>query len=148
MFTGGTPEEEWNLTAAFCATGHPSLALPMGLNERGLPLSLQLVGPFDVQSPNRGNSVILDIGEAFQAGTDHHLHFAHIDPSARVDAIPDPDDRFAEADEGSDNGGGTQNDGGSGYDRLPNALQALNIEFEAADIATLHSLSHLIGNLS
>lgn len=135
VFKGGTPQEEWNLTAAFCATGHPSLALPMGFDERGLPLSLQLVGPFDVQCPNRGNSVILDIGEAFQAETDHHLHFAHIDARARVDAIPDPDDGITEADDG-------------GFDRLPEPLKALNIPFDTADIATLHSLSRLIGSLS
>lgn len=154
VFKGGTPQEDWNLTAAFCATGHPSLALPMGFDEQGLPLSLQLVGPFDVQSPNRGNSVVLDIGEAFQTGTDHHLYFAHIDPGTHVDAIPDPDEGFAdnelfvEVGEGCDNGDGSQNDGDSGFDRLPEPLKALDIPFDAADIATLHSLARLIGSLS
>lgn len=146
VFKGGTPQEEWNLTAAFCATGHPSLALPMGFDERGLPLSLQLVGPFDVQSPNRGNTVILDIGEAFQTVTDHHLHFAHLDPSARAEAIPDPDAGFAEA--GRAEHGLADDNRDSEFDRLPDSLKALNIPFDAADIATLHSLSHLIGSLS
>lgn len=134
VFKGGTPQEEWNLTAAFCATGHPSLALPMGFDQRGLPLSLQLVGPLDVQNPHRGNSVILDIGEAFQTKTDHHQHFAPTDPRARVNAIPDPDDGIA--------------DDGGAFDRLPESLKKLDIPFDAADIATLHSLSRFIGSLS
>lgn len=136
VFKGGTPQDEWNLTAAFCSTGHPSLALPMGFDESGLPLSLQLVGPFDAQAPNHGNSLILDIGEAYQTETDHHLHFAHIDPGAHVDPIPDPDDGFAGDAYSSD------------FDRLPESLQALDIAFDAADIATLHTLSRLIGRLS
>lgn len=146
VFKGGTPQEEWNLTAAFCATGRPSLALPMGFDQRGLPLSLQLVGPFDVQNPHRGNSVILDIGEAFQTETDHHLHFAPIDPRARVNPIPDPDDGIADSDEKSADGGLAG--GGGAFERLPESLKELDIPFDAADIATLHSLSRFIGSLS
>lgn len=146
VFEGGTPQEEWNLTAAFCATGHPSLALPMGFDERGLPLSLQLVGPFDAQSPNRGNAVVLDIGETFQVETDHHLQFARIDPGTQVEAIPDPDDGFA--DDRSPDDRLADNRGTLEFERLPDSLKRLDIPFDAADIATLHSLSRMIGSLS
>lgn len=135
VFKGGTPQEEWNLTAAFCATGHPSLALPMGFDDSGLPLSMQLVGPFNRDDPNQGNSVILDIGEAYQTVTSHHLRFARIDRAARAAAIPDPDDGF------------TGEDGLAAFDRLPEPLKSLGIPFDPADSATLLSLNRLIGAL-
>jgi aspartyl-tRNA(Asn)/glutamyl-tRNA(Gln) amidotransferase subunit A len=54
-------------TRIFDYTGLPALALPMGLNSNGLPLSLQIVGrpwsDFDV----------LGVGEAFQSTTAFHL---------------------------------------------------------------------------
>jgi aspartyl-tRNA(Asn)/glutamyl-tRNA(Gln) amidotransferase subunit A len=54
-------------TRIFDYTGLPALALPMGLNSNGLPLSLQIAGrpwsDFDV----------LTVGEAFQSTTAFHL---------------------------------------------------------------------------
>ncbi len=48
--------------------GHPGLAIPCGFDEDGLPLSLQIVG--SAWEEQR----ILDLGMAFQAETDWHLH--------------------------------------------------------------------------
>lgn len=133
LFEGGTPQDEWNLTAAFSAVPHPSLALPMGFDEKGLPLSLQLVGPWTATSPDDGNGVILDLGEIFQTATDHHRHFSHVDPDARPDPVPDPDD-------GTEPGA----DLGALSDRLPEPLRRLGIGYDAADVATLLSLTQLI----
>ncbi|GAA5108691.1 amidase [Nocardia iowensis] len=46
--------------------GNPVLALPMGVGEAGLPLSLQIAGPAF------GEAVILRVGEAYQRHTDWH----------------------------------------------------------------------------
>jgi amidase len=36
----------WPFTACFNGTGHPGMNIPLGLNEQGLPLGVQLVGPY------------------------------------------------------------------------------------------------------
>jgi len=36
----------WPFTACFNASGHPGMNIPLGLNEQGLPLGVQLVGPY------------------------------------------------------------------------------------------------------
>lgn len=37
--------DHFHYTMVFNATGHPSLTIPLGLNESGLPVAVQLVGP-------------------------------------------------------------------------------------------------------
>lgn len=55
-------------TSYWSATGNPCLVLPMGFTDRGLPLSLQLVGrPFE--EPLLGRA-----GAAFQRATDWHKY--------------------------------------------------------------------------
>jgi aspartyl-tRNA(Asn)/glutamyl-tRNA(Gln) amidotransferase subunit A len=52
----------WNLM------GQPALAVPMGFNAAGLPLSLQIAGrPFE-------DALVLKAGDAYQGATDWHLH--------------------------------------------------------------------------
>jgi aspartyl-tRNA(Asn)/glutamyl-tRNA(Gln) amidotransferase subunit A len=46
--------------------GLPALTLPVGFDDRGMPVGLQLVG-----TPN-GEAVLLQIGQKFQANTDWH----------------------------------------------------------------------------
>jgi len=47
--------------------GLPSLAMPTGLGKDGLPVSFQIMGaPFD-------EATLLNLGEAFQSKTEHHL---------------------------------------------------------------------------
>jgi aspartyl-tRNA(Asn)/glutamyl-tRNA(Gln) amidotransferase subunit A len=48
--------------------GQPALAVPMGFNAAGLPLSLQIAGrPFE-------DALVLKAGDAYQGATDWHLH--------------------------------------------------------------------------
>jgi len=51
-------------TIPFNISGHPVLALPAGFHE-GLPLGMQLIGP------HYGEARICQIGDAFEAATDH-----------------------------------------------------------------------------
>lgn len=100
VFKGGTPQDEWNLTAAFCASGNPALAVPMGFDDAGLPLSLQLVGSISdrtgTQAATVGEDAILSVGELFQSHTDHHLRLPHPDLDIPLPPIPDPDEGIDE----------------------------------------------------
>lgn len=54
-------------TPAWNTTGFPALSVPMGLDDDGLPLGLQIVGrPF-------ADDLVLAVGHAYQQSTDHHL---------------------------------------------------------------------------
>ncbi|UVI34739.1 amidase [Brevibacterium spongiae] len=92
VFRGGAPQDDWNLTAAFCATGNPALAVPMGFDEAGLPLSLQLVGSGPGATGVAGEDTILTLGELYQQHTDHHLQVPDLDLVTALPPIPDPDD--------------------------------------------------------
>ncbi len=39
-------EYVWPFTACFNGTGHPGMNIPLGLNDQGLPVGVQLVGPY------------------------------------------------------------------------------------------------------
>ncbi len=54
-------------TCVFDMTGHPCLTLPAGQGETGMPMGMQLV------SAHLGESVLFQLGAAFQAATDWHL---------------------------------------------------------------------------
>jgi aspartyl-tRNA(Asn)/glutamyl-tRNA(Gln) amidotransferase subunit A len=55
-------------TAVWNATGFPALSVPMGFTGDGLPLGLQIAGlPFS-------DDIVLQVGDAFQRVTTHHLH--------------------------------------------------------------------------
>jgi len=55
------------LTCAFAAAGIPSMAMPCGFTNQGLPLSMQLAASW-------GNEdVLFDLGAAYQRVTDFHL---------------------------------------------------------------------------
>jgi aspartyl-tRNA(Asn)/glutamyl-tRNA(Gln) amidotransferase subunit A len=54
-------------TPVWNGVGLPTLALPMGFNDAGLPLGMQLTGrPWE-------ETTVLRLGEAYQAMTDWHL---------------------------------------------------------------------------
>ena len=36
----------WPFNACFNASGHPAIAIPMGIGEEGLPMGVQVVGPY------------------------------------------------------------------------------------------------------
>jgi amidase len=56
-----------NFTAPFDYSGHPTITLPAGLNDEGLPLSFQLIGR------HLGEPALVRAGHAFeQAGTPIH----------------------------------------------------------------------------
>lgn len=55
------------LTRPVSLTGFPALALPCGVSEEGLPLGAQLVGR------DGAEDLLLGLGMAFQAVTDHHV---------------------------------------------------------------------------
>jgi aspartyl-tRNA(Asn)/glutamyl-tRNA(Gln) amidotransferase subunit A len=56
-----------SFTSYWNVMGQPALAVPMGFNASGLPLSLQIAGrPFE-------DALVLRTGDAFQAATEWHL---------------------------------------------------------------------------
>ena len=56
-----------NFTAPFNLVGYPALALPVGFDDSGIPLSGQIVGsPFDEE-------LVLRAGHAYQQQTNWHL---------------------------------------------------------------------------
>ncbi|MFF1354930.1 amidase [Streptomyces sp. NPDC058297] len=78
------PGDELNLTAPWNATGFPALALPMGADGSGLPLSLQLVArPY-------AERTLLAAGAAYQRATAWHLRRAAPDPATRPRPLPEP----------------------------------------------------------
>ena len=83
---GSMPADQTNFTAAWNAIGFPALSLPAGLDEHGMPIALQLVGP-----PGT-DSALIDLGEVMQAGSGWHRQMPPLDrlPSA-IPTIPDPD---------------------------------------------------------
>lgn len=128
-FPHGAPQDDWNLTAIFASTGHPALALPMGKDSMGLPLSLQLIGS---RCPaGSGENLILDLGELFQLLTHHHRQAPELDRGPDLSEIPDPDSGLdqARADEQ--------------LRRLPLALATSAIPFDSADAASLSQLMAL-----
>ena len=54
-------------TSAFNRFGLPALTLPCGFSKDGLPIGLQVVGPYF------GENVVLSVAHAFQRSTDWHL---------------------------------------------------------------------------
>jgi aspartyl-tRNA(Asn)/glutamyl-tRNA(Gln) amidotransferase subunit A len=71
---GGAPEAEAAIQAItrFMRPanflGLPSLVVPAGQSQSGLPVGMQLIGrPF-------GDEMVIALGRAFQAATDHHRH--------------------------------------------------------------------------
>ena len=70
----GAPKEAISLAAMFCPTwnavGFPALAMPMGFDHDGMPLSAQLIGaPFT-------DARCLAVAHAYQQVTDYHLAVA------------------------------------------------------------------------
>ncbi|WP_166970566.1 amidase [Brevibacterium atlanticum] len=134
VFKGGTPQDDWNLTAAFCATGNPALAVPMGFDSRGLPLSLQLVGSGARPGASgttclRGEDLVLSLGELFQSHTDHHLRGPDPDLVSSLPPIPDPDEDVDEDASGPD---------------LPPQLTGLGIPLSRADRVMLDHLVEML----
>ena len=69
LATGEVPGALLRFTAPFDFSGSPTISLPCGLSEDGLPLSLQLVGR------HLEESLLLRAGHAFERATDFHtLH--------------------------------------------------------------------------
>ncbi|WP_423057621.1 amidase [Brevibacterium linens] len=130
VFRGGTPQDEWNLTAAFCATGNPALAVPMRFDSMGLPLSLQLVGSSSRAavpgvSSLEGEDLILSVGELFQSHSDHHLRLPNPDLDGSLPLIPDPDESVDE---------------NTSTPQLPPQLTGLGIPLTRADAVMLGHL--------
>ena len=67
-----TPTGDRNLRATN-ATGHPGLAVPTGLNARGMPTSMHIVGNL------YGEAAILALAKAYQGRTTHHQRHPEID---------------------------------------------------------------------
>ncbi|WP_181276235.1 amidase [Brevibacterium oceani] len=130
VFRGGTPQDDWNLTAAFCATGNPALAVPMGFDSTGLPLSLQLVGSTPGEIGAAGEDTILTLGELYQEHTDHHLHLPSLDLDTPISPVPDPDDGI---------------DAGTDILPLPPQLTGFGIPLTRADEAMIGHLLTLLG---
>jgi aspartyl-tRNA(Asn)/glutamyl-tRNA(Gln) amidotransferase subunit A len=69
-----------SFTSYWNAVGQPALVVPMGFNDVGLPVSLQIAGrPFD-------EARLLKVGDAYQQATDWHLHVAPLVDAALAPA--------------------------------------------------------------
>ncbi|MYM19973.1 hypothetical protein GSY69_08335 [Brevibacterium sp. 5221] len=140
-FAGGTPQDDWNLTAPVCITGHPALALPMGLVPEGspgagLPVSLQLIGA------RGGEDAILALGEAFQERTAHHLLVPVLDPGAAAPPVGDPDAGVgAGATEPTVGGDRRGSSGESAAQRLVDVLTAAGLPVDYDDCRTIIPLA-------
>lgn len=131
VFEGGTPQDDWNLTAAFSATGNPALAVPMGFDASGLPLSLQFVGSGPGETGAFGEDTILTLGELYQKHTDHHLQMPQLDLETALPPIPDLDDGVDEKGENP---------------QLPPQLTGIGIPLTRADEVMLGHLLTLLGS--
>ena len=58
--------------APFNFSGNPTISVPMGLSDTGLPLSLQLVGR------HREEAMLVQVAAAYEAATEWHLHHAPV----------------------------------------------------------------------
>jgi Asp-tRNA(Asn)/Glu-tRNA(Gln) amidotransferase A subunit family amidase len=67
-----TPSGDQNLRATN-ATGHPGVAVPTGLNAKGMPTSIHLVGKL------YGEAELLALAKAFQDTTAHHRRHPELD---------------------------------------------------------------------
>ena len=61
-----TVEQLLKFTSPLDMSGSPTITMPCGFTERGLPVGFQLVGP------HLGEDVLLRAGHAFQQATDWH----------------------------------------------------------------------------
>jgi len=68
-------------TAAFDYSGQPCLTLPGGLDEDGLPIGFQLIGPV------LGDAEVLRAGIAFQRATDWHRRLPSAPREAKVEPV-------------------------------------------------------------
>lgn len=85
------PADQTNFTAAWSALGFPSLSLPAGFDENGMPVGLLLTGV-----PG-SDATLLGAGEALQEVDDTHLRAPNLEVTAAGDLGPVPDpDRDAE----------------------------------------------------
>ncbi|MDF0528961.1 amidase [Tsukamurella sp. 8F] len=63
-------------TGYWDTTGNPVLCVPIGFNDAGLPMSMQLAGrPFE-------EATVLRVGDAYQAASDWHLRSPAMTPTA------------------------------------------------------------------
>ncbi|MEV7404137.1 amidase [Streptomyces sp. NPDC091267] len=128
------PGDELNLTAVWNPTGFPALALPMGADQAGLPLSLQLAGR------PRSENTLLGAGEAFQSVTTWHLRRAAPDPGHRPAPLRDPDrTEQAAAAPGPAVPGSAHAPAG-----VEEALAAVGITPGPADLAVVRAVAHAL----
>ncbi|MEC8198979.1 MAG: amidase, partial [Pseudomonadota bacterium] len=72
------------ITTPFNVTGGPALALCIGYNTAGLPLSMQIVGkPFD-------DAAVLQAGDAYERATSWRSQRPQLDPNGAVQPAPQP----------------------------------------------------------
>jgi amidase len=68
-------------TAAFDYSGQPSLTLPGGVDEDGLPIGFQLIGPV------LGDAEVLRAGIAYQQATEWHRRLPSAPREAKVEPV-------------------------------------------------------------
>ncbi|MFD3480101.1 amidase [Streptomyces sp. NPDC058695] len=118
------PGDELNLTAPWNPTGFPALALPMGADGAGLPLSLQFV------ARPHAERTLLGAGAAYQRATAWHLRRATPDPGARPRPLPEPPPTEA-ARETAD-------------DLVTAALNAAGLTPDPADLTAVRATAHAL----
>lgn len=130
------PGDELNLTAVWNPTGFPALALPMGADPAGLPLSLQLV------ARRGGEHTLIAAGETFQSATTWHLRRAAPDPRQRPAPLRDPEHTRPEPVPAAPPARAP----GDGDDGAETALAALGITAGPADLAVIRAVSRMLND--
>lgn len=119
LASGGMPQDDFNLTAAFSVSGQPALALPMGFDAAGMPLSLQLVGA------RHRDEQLLQLGMAYQQLSDWHLQRPRVPLHGKLPPVPDLDAGATPAGESA-----------------PPWLERAGIPADGLDLATTVPLAH------
>jgi aspartyl-tRNA(Asn)/glutamyl-tRNA(Gln) amidotransferase subunit A len=113
--------EKAAITTAFNVIGGPALALCIGYNGGGLPLSMQIVGrPFD-------DAAVLQAGDAYERSTTWRSRRPELDPNAKITPAPQP---APDAPSGAD---------AKTRERVANAVKAAGLPLNEAQIDQINA---------
>ena len=117
------------ITTAFNVTGGPALALCIGYNSGGLPLSMQIVGqPFD-------DAAVLQAGDAYERSTTWRSRRPELDPNAEVTPAPQP---APDAPSGAD---------AKTRERVANAVKAAGLPLNDAQIDQINAAAPYVADM-
>jgi len=139
---GSMPGGEVNLAAVWNPTGFPALAVPMGVDDAGMPLSLQFVGRAFA------DDTVLAVGEVYQGLTGWHLRRPVVDEGAWPAPLSDPDASTSAASRSPmgapDRPGAVAAPPAADPDRIAVALAELGVAVTPADLAAIAAVTSVL----